>query len=63
MLVVCFFTILTTSCVPLLVGGVVGYIARDQGIGVIDPVSGSDQPETYDSTPLYESDDYDYPVY
>lgn len=63
MLVACVFSILATSCVPLLIGGAIGYVARDKGIGVIEPVSGSDQTESYETTSPYESDDTEYPVY
>ncbi|MES2981003.1 MAG: hypothetical protein V4727_01720 [Verrucomicrobiota bacterium] len=54
------FTIVTamSSCVPLAIGAAgaaVGYIAREEGVGVVEPADSSN------SEPAYES--YDTPVY
>lgn len=44
-----------TSCVPLAVGAAgvaVGYIARDEGVGVAEPAGSGGSAETYDQ-PVY----------
>ncbi len=51
------FIIVTTisSCVPLAVGAAgvaVGYIAREEGVGVVEPVESSGSSEAYDQ-PVY----------
>lgn len=54
------FTIVTAmnSCVPLAVGAAgvaVGYIAREEGVGVVEPAGSSSSEPTYDSSeaPVY----------
>jgi hypothetical protein len=48
-----------SSCVPLLIGGVVGYVARDKGLGRVD--GGGDTAAGYDTTPAYgDGADYDF---
>lgn len=66
MLVASLLSLLGTSCVPLLIGGVVGYVAREDGIGVVEPISGQDTKYRYSTTPPeeYNNSEYsDYPVY
>lgn len=46
------FVATTSSCVPLAVGAAgvaVGYIARDEGVGVVEPAGSSGSAETYES--------------
>lgn len=41
-----------TSCVPLAIGAAgaaAGYIARDQGVGTVEPAGSSSSDQTYDS--------------
>lgn len=65
----CFVCIASSSCVPLLVGGVVGYVASEKGIGEVAPL-GSGGSQDYDA-PIeyggagssYDSGGYDEPVY
>ncbi|QTN32824.1 hypothetical protein HZ994_10945 [Akkermansiaceae bacterium] len=52
---------------PLLLGGVVGYVARDQGVGVVEPL-GSGAPQSYGAPAYgdssgYDTGAYDEPVY
>lgn len=54
------FTIViaTSSCVPLAIGAAgvaVGYIAREEGVGVVEPASSTSSEPTYDSSeaPVY----------
>lgn len=50
----------STSCVPLLIGGVVGYVAREKGVGVVEP-AGSGSGYDYDTAPAYgDGATYDY---
>lgn len=45
----------TSSCVPLFVGGVIGYVARDQGVGKVGPVDGGgDKSYDYNSSSGYD---------
>lgn len=70
------FTIVTamTSCVPLAIGAAgaaAGYIARDAGVGVVEPASGSGggsqsdyySPPVYEDPSSYDTGGYDQPVY
>lgn len=44
-----------SSCVPLAVGAAgvaVGYIAREEGVGVVEPVESSGSSDAYDQ-PVY----------
>jgi hypothetical protein len=59
-----------SSCVPLLIGGAVGYVARDKGLGRVD--ERGDTRAGFDTTPDYgagadydvsESEYTDEPVY
>lgn len=59
----------TNSCVPLLIGGVVGYVARGEGVGVVRPLGSDGGSQAYD-TPAghgdaggYDEGAYDEPVY
>jgi len=58
----------SSSCVPLLVGGVVGYVAHSEGFGVAKPLdSGGSQtygePAAYGDAGGYDEGAYDEPVY
>lgn len=58
----------TSSCVPLLIGGVVGYVAHSEGIGVVRPIGSGgsqsyDEPAADGNTGGYDTDTYDEPVY
>ena len=58
----------TNSCVPLLIGGVVGYVAHSEGFGVAKPLNpGStktyDEPAAYGDGGGYDAGDSDAPVY
>ena len=64
----CFVCAASSSCVPLLVGGVVGYVASEKGVGEVAPLgsSGSQsfEPHTdYGDTGSFDSGGYDEPVY
>ena len=58
-----------SSCVPLLIGGVVGYVARGEGFGVAAPLGSGggsqayDSPAAYGDTGGYDAGAYDEPVY
>lgn len=64
----CFVCAASSSCVPLVVGGVVGYVASEKGVGEVAPLgsSGSQpyEPRTdNDDAGSYDSGGYDEPVY
>ena len=54
--VIGFLVFQMSSCVPLVVGGVAGYVAHAQGFGKIGPVGGGeDKTYGYGSSPSYQS--------
>jgi hypothetical protein len=57
------FSLALSSCVPVMVGLAVGYVARGEGFGVAPPLDSGRQ-ET-DELPAYDNggDTYDAPVY
>ena len=64
----CFVCIASSSCVPLLVGGVVGYVANEKGVGEVAPLGSSgsqsyEPPAAYGESGSYDSGGYDEPVY
>ena len=60
------------SCIPLAIGAAAGYIARDEGVGVVRPAGSGrgvyvdppthEEMEEYENS-SYESGGYDEPVY
>jgi hypothetical protein len=64
---VCCFLLALNSCIPLAVGAAVGYIARDEGMGVAKPLGSGRSvyvdPPTHEEMEEYENGGYDEPVY
>ena len=60
-LAVCALAAGMSSCLPLLAGAAVGYIARDEGVGIAPPL---DSGRTYEAPAQdYDAGGYDEPVY
>lgn len=56
----CVLAIGMSSCVPLMIGAAVGYIARDEGLGTAPPMHSGD---TYDATVQDPGEAYEEPDY
>lgn len=60
-----------SSCIPLVIGAAAGYIAREEGVGVVKPHGSGGSPyvdpPTYEETEAYDEPyaegGYDEPVY